>query len=66
VDSLSESKSFLAGGLDSLDHAMILLRLQERCGLEVPDEDVEACCSIRAILDYAAKPPNQKVSFKPN
>jgi acyl carrier protein len=57
VESLAEGESFLSAGLDSLDHAMILLRLYERHGLNVPDEDVMQCTSIEGIIEYASKHP---------
>jgi acyl carrier protein len=57
VDSLAAGRNFLSAGLDSLDHAMILLRLYERHGLNVPDEDVMQCSSIHGILEYASKHP---------
>jgi acyl carrier protein len=41
-------------GIDSLDHASILLELQEKNGLVVPDEDLATCRSIQGILSYAA------------
>ena len=55
VDALPEDKNFFAAGLDSLDHAMVLLRLLERHGLDVPDEHIAQCGSIHGILEYAAK-----------
>lgn len=53
--SLNVDTDFTDAGLDSLDHASILLALQEEHNLAVPDADVDQCTSIRAILDYAAK-----------
>lgn len=41
-------------GIDSLDHSSILLELQERHGLNVPDADLAACRSIAGIMSYAA------------
>ena len=46
---------FSEAGIDSLDHASILLALQEEYGLTVPDEDTDKCTSIRAIVEYAAE-----------
>ena len=51
--SVGVGQDFFDAGLDSLDHASLLLDLQEKHGLEVPDEDVEKCRTIQAILDYA-------------
>jgi acyl carrier protein len=55
VDSLANDKDFFAAGLASLDHAMVLLRLLERHGLDVPDEQIAQCGSIHGILEYEAK-----------
>lgn len=57
VEAIPDGKNFYSAGLDSLDHAMILLRLQEQFGLDVPDEKIGACSSIRAILEYAGQTP---------
>lgn len=53
--SLNPAASFSDAGLDSLDHASVLLALQEEYGLEVPDEDVDLCNSIESILAYQRK-----------
>lgn len=52
---LGLEESFSDAGMDSLDHVTILLTLEERFGLEVPDEHVEECSSIAGILRFAAK-----------
>ena len=50
---------FEDAGLDSLDHASILLELQERYGLEVSDEIASQMNSILAIVHVSdAKAPN--------
>jgi acyl carrier protein len=48
------AEDFYGAGIDSLDHASILLELQEKNGLVVPDEDLSKCRSIEGILHYAA------------
>lgn len=50
---LSASDDFFDAGLDSLDHATVLLGIQEDCGLTIPDEAVDQCRSINGILEYA-------------
>ncbi len=55
VASLDLDTEFTDAGLDSLDHATILLTLQEVHNLRVPDHDIDQCTSIRTILEYAAK-----------
>lgn len=53
--SLDSDKDFTDAGLDSLDHANVLLFLQEEHNLTVPDSDLDQCTSIQAILEYSAK-----------
>lgn len=50
---LGADDDFFDAGLDSLDHATVLLGIQEECGLTIPDETVEQCRSINGILEYA-------------
>lgn len=52
---ISVDEDFYESGLDSLDHASILLALQENSGLTVPDEALEECRSISGIIEYASK-----------
>ena len=41
-----------SAGADSLDVMNILFGVQEKTGLEIPDEDVENLRTIDQILDY--------------
>jgi acyl carrier protein len=52
---LAPNAMFADNGIDSLDHASILLALQERHRFNVPDEDVPRTTSIAGILAYAAE-----------
>ena len=54
ADAIAIDAEFNDAGLDSLDHASVLLTLQETHGLIVADDDIDQCNSIRAILEYAA------------
>lgn len=56
TDDLGASEDFYDFGFDSLDHAQILMRVEEVLGVPVADEDVDDCRSINAILEYAARP----------
>jgi acyl carrier protein len=51
---LATEAMFQDSGIDSLDHASILLELQERHGLKVPDEAIERCSSVKGIIEFAA------------
>jgi acyl carrier protein len=55
VSTLKIDSEFDASNLDSLDHWAVLLALQERFGLVVPDEDLDQTTSIGKIVSYAAK-----------
>ena len=52
---LGADDDFFDAGLDSLDHATVLLGIQEECGLTIPDEAVDQCRSINGILEFAKK-----------
>jgi acyl carrier protein len=45
-------KSLFDMGLDSLDHSAVLLALEERYGIKIPDEDVESLSSVNQIATY--------------
>lgn len=53
--SIGRSDDFFEAGLDSLDHATILLLIQEEYGLTVPDDAIDDCRSIEGILAYESK-----------
>jgi acyl carrier protein len=55
-DDLGVSEDFHDFGFDSLDHAQILMRIEEVFGVLIAADDFDACRSIGAILDYAARP----------
>ena len=55
VAALPAGEDLIDAGFDSLDLADLLLTLQERHGLVVPDDDLELVRSIQAIVEYAAK-----------
>ncbi len=52
VSAIDAAASLYDVGLDSLDHATLLLAVQEEFGVTIPDEDVDKCQSIAAIVDY--------------
>lgn len=55
VRTLKRDSDFYAHGLDSLDQVQILMRIEEVHGLKIPDEEIETCRSIDAILDFARR-----------
>ena len=56
ADTMDPDTDFDDAGLDSLDHAQILIRVEELYGVRVADEDFAECRSIAAIVAYSARP----------
>ena len=54
LDALDVTSDLVALGADSLDMMTILLDIQDRTGVEIPDEDVERLKTPEAILEYVA------------
>ena len=47
-------QSLLDLGLDSLDHATILLHVEEAFGVKIPDEAAPTLVSVATIADFVA------------
>lgn len=56
TDDLGTAEDFYDFGFDSLDHAQILMGIEDAFGLPIGEDDVDACRSIQAILDHASRP----------
>ncbi len=50
--SIADDTDFKECGIDSLDHANVLLAIEEQFGVNIPDEDVDKCSSISGIISY--------------
>lgn len=48
-------ESMFEMGLDSLDHASILLAIEEKYGIKIPDEETPNLISLDALAGYVAK-----------
>ena len=55
-DDLDEGTLFADADIDSLDRMDLLLGVEERYGIKIPDEAVENLTSINAILAYLYGP----------
>ena len=55
-DDLDEGTLFADADIDSLDRMDLLLGVEERYGIKIPDEAVENLTSINAILAYLSGP----------
>ena len=53
LDALNADADLVELGADSLDIMTVLLDVQDRTGVEIPDEDVEGLRTPRQIVDYA-------------
>ncbi len=58
-DDLQASEDFYDFGFDSLDHAQILMRVEEVFGVVIAEGDFDECRSIETIIAYAARPAEQ-------
>jgi acyl carrier protein len=48
-------KTFTDVGLDSLDHVAFLLAVDEKYGVNIPDEDINLCYSLDSTVTYLNK-----------
>lgn len=53
VATIGAETDFGDAGLDSLDHAQILIRVEELYGVRIADDDFALCSSIAAIRAYS-------------
>jgi acyl carrier protein len=52
-DSISNGASFVDDlGADSLDTVELVMALEEKFGIEIPDEDAEKITTIQQAIDY--------------
>ena len=49
----NDEQNLLEAGLDSLDHASVLLTLEEEHGISFPDEVAGELVTIQAIMNHA-------------
>lgn len=52
VSQLGDEQAFSEAGIDSLDHSMILLAVEEKFKVKIPDEAVDRCDSVAGIIAY--------------
>ena len=52
VDNLAHDALLRENGVDSLDMAYILLSMEEKYGMKIPDEDMPKLETIDAIAEY--------------
>lgn len=52
IAALGDEQDFSEVGIDSLDHSMILLAVEERSSIKIPDEAVDSCASVAGIVAF--------------
>ena len=52
VDGSNTGEELFELGLDSLDHASVLLQIEETFGIKIPDADSERLVTVDAIVKF--------------
>ena len=52
LERIDDNSILSENGVDSLDMANILLMMEEKYNIKIPDEDIEKLGSISAIIEY--------------
>lgn len=55
IEQIDGATSLKKSGIDSLEMMNVLLGMEEKYGIHIPDEDVAALVSVDAIVDYLRK-----------
>ncbi len=55
-EEVTEKATFINDlGLDSLDMVELVMKLEEECGVEIPDEDAEKLTTVGEAISYVEK-----------
>ena len=54
IESIDDDTPISDYGIDSIDFYTLILEIQELSGVEVPDEDLELCDTVNAIIRYCS------------
>lgn len=57
ISGMTDDQDFDDAGIDSLDHSMILLSIEEKTSVKIPDEAVEDCRSVQGIIAFLRENP---------
>lgn len=52
LSGLKDDQAFEDAGIDSLDHSMILLAVEEQANVKIPDSAVDRCNSVEGIITF--------------
>ena len=62
IENIDPSKDLASQGVDSLDTLSLLLLIQEKYGVQIPDEDIPKLETLNDIVEYV----NRKLQEKEN
>jgi acyl carrier protein len=55
IESIDPQKDLVLQGIDSLDILSLLLLIQEKYGVQIPDEDIPKLKTLNDIVEYVNK-----------
>ena len=56
IENIDPSKDLASQGVDSLDTLSLLLLIQEKYGVQIPDEDIPKLETLNDIVEYMTLP----------
>ena len=62
IENIDPQKDLASQGVDSLDTLSLLLLIQEKYGVQIPDEDIPKLTTLNDIVEYV----NRKLQEKEN
>ena len=60
IENIDPSKDLASQGVDSLDTLSLLLLIQEKYGVQIPDEDIPKLETLNDIVEYVNKKLQEK------
>jgi len=60
IENVDPSKDLASQGVDSLDTLSLLLLIQEKYGVQIPDEDIPKLTTLNDIVEYVNKKLQEK------
>ena len=60
IKNVDPSKDLASQGVDSLDTLSLLLLIQEKYGVQIPDEDIPKLTTLNDIVEYVNKKLQEK------
>ena len=60
IENIDPSKDLASQGVDSLDTLSLLLLIQEKYGVQIPDEDIPKLTTLNDIVEYVNKKLQEK------